>query len=174
MYVVVSGPPASGKSTLAPALARALDLPLIAKDTIKEALMQVLPVPDVAASRELGRATVAAMLAVAAENGCGVLESAWHRSRASADLAALPGAVVEVFCRADRPTLEARYRARATTRAAGHFDTVRTAAELWGEDTIGPVAGDWPLIEVDTAGPVDVVALARAITAAIRAGAGDR
>lgn len=82
--------------------------------------------------------------------------------------------MVEVYCKIDRPTMESRYRARATTRVAGHFDAVRTAAELWGDDTAGPVGGDWPLIEVNTTGPVDVVALARAVTAAIRAGAGDR
>jgi len=62
LFVVVSGPPASGKSTLAPMLARELDLPLIAKDTIKDALMSVLPVPDVEASRQMGRAAVRAML----------------------------------------------------------------------------------------------------------------
>ena len=61
MFVVVSGPPASGKSTLAPALAAELGLPLVAKDTIKNALMSVLPVPDVDTSRQLGRAAVAAM-----------------------------------------------------------------------------------------------------------------
>ena len=37
-FVVVSGPPASGKSSLAPALAAELDLPLLAKDVIKDAL----------------------------------------------------------------------------------------------------------------------------------------
>jgi predicted kinase len=37
-FVVVSGPPASGKTTLAVAIAPALGLPLIAKDTIKQAL----------------------------------------------------------------------------------------------------------------------------------------
>lgn len=173
MYVVVSGPPASGKSTLAPALARELAVPLIAKDTIKEALMRVLPVPDVVVSRQVGRASVAVLLAIAAENGAGVLDSVWHRSRAITDLRALPGDVVEVYCTTDLPTMKARYQARSTTRMAGHFDAVRTAAELWGDDTAGPVAGGWPLIEVDTTGPVDVVALARAITAAIPAGGGD-
>lgn len=44
---MVSGPPASGKTTLAQAIAPALGLPLIAKDTIKQALMTVLPVPDI-------------------------------------------------------------------------------------------------------------------------------
>ena len=50
-FVVVSGPPASGKTTLARTIAPALDLPLIAKDTIKQALMTVLPVPDIETSR---------------------------------------------------------------------------------------------------------------------------
>jgi predicted kinase len=68
-FVVVSGPPASGKTTLSRAIAPAAGLPLIAKDTIKQALMTVLPVPDVGASRVVGRASVAALLAVAAESG---------------------------------------------------------------------------------------------------------
>ena len=54
VFVVVSGPPASGKTTLAGAIAAVLGLPLIAKDTIKQALMTVLPVPDVTASRVVG------------------------------------------------------------------------------------------------------------------------
>jgi hypothetical protein len=43
VFVVVSGPPASGKTTLSRAIAPVLGLPLIAKDTIKQALMTVLP-----------------------------------------------------------------------------------------------------------------------------------
>ncbi len=160
LTVVVSGPPASGKSTLAPALAERLGLPLLAKDTIKDALMRVLPVPDLAASRELGRASVVAMLAIAAENPGVVLESAWQRSRAIADLRALPGPIVEVFCRCDRPTLETRYRARSVTRSAGHFDAVRTSDELWGPETTEPVAGGWPVMIVDTTRAVDVEAVA--------------
>src|ERR1700685_3720270 len=95
VFVVVSGPPASGKTTLSGAIAPALGLPLIAKDAIKQALMTVLPVTDVAASRVVGRASVAALLAVAAESGGAVLESVWHRYAVD-DLRRLPGEVVEV------------------------------------------------------------------------------
>ena len=165
LFVVVSGPPASGKSTLAPVLARELGLPLIAKDTIKDALMSMLPVPDVETSRQLGRGAVASMLAVAAESPIGaVLESNFHRSVAVEDLRRLPGRVVEVFCRCDRAIAQHRYATRAGTRHAGHFDGVRTAEELWNDDVAEPVAGGWPLLEVDTNQRVD----AREVLAFIR------
>jgi len=157
IYVIVDGPPASGKSTLAPVLAERLHLPLVAKDTIKDALMTVLPVPDVAASRQVGRAAVLAMLAVAAESPIGaVIESNFHRTVAVDELRALPGDVVEVFCRCDPAVSIARYRQRAGTRAAGHFDEIRTDEEIWNEDVGRPVAGGWPVIEIDTSAPVDV------------------
>jgi glucokinase len=157
VYVGVSGPPASGKSTLAPLLAARLGLPLLAKDTIKDALMQAMPPADVAASRELGRAAVAAMFALAAESPVGaVLESVFYRSRAAADIRALPGRFVEVFCRCDRRVALARYRARAETRAPGHFDAVRPDAELWDPEVSEPVAGGWPVVVVDTNEPGDL------------------
>ena len=155
-YVVVSGPPASGKSTVAPEIASRLQLPLIAKDTIKDALMSVLPVPDVAASQQFGHASVRAMLAVARQSPVGaVVEGNFYRS-AGAELASLPGAVVEVFCRCDRHVAAARYAARAGTRHAGHFDHQRTEDELWHEEVTQPVSGGWPVIEIDTQRQVDV------------------
>ena len=137
-YIVVNGPPASGKSTLAPQLARSLALPLIAKDTIKDALMSVLVVPDVGASRTLGRAAVRVMMAVAVASPIGaVLESSFHRSVAASELHALPGEVLEVFCRCDLEVAASRYRARAGTRHAGHFDQIRTPEELWNVENTG-------------------------------------
>jgi len=157
LFVVVSGPPASGKSTIAPPLAAALGLPLTAKDMIKDALMSVLPVPDVEASRQIGRAAVQAMLAVASASAPGaVIESNLHRSVARAELGRLPGAVVELFCRCDAAVAAERYQARAGTRHAGHFDSVRRADELWNDEVSEPVAGGWPLLELDTDQPVDL------------------
>jgi predicted kinase len=167
-FVVVSGPPGSGKTTLALAIAPALRLPLIAKDTIKEALMNVLPVPDTDTSRLLGRASVAALYAVAAQSEGAVLESVWHRSRTLPDLQRLGGNLVEVFCRCDARLAAQRYAARACSRPPGHFDRLRTPAELWNDEVAQPVAGGWPVLEVATDAPVDLEPLLRQIQAAAR------
>ena len=164
-YVVVSGPPASGKSFLAPALATALDLPLLAKDVVKDALIDVLGAPDLPRSRELGRAAVHVLLAVARTAGRGVLEGVWF-DYARAPLAALPGPLVEVFCRCPPDVLRARYAARSTGRGAGWFDLDRDPDELWNTEVGTPVAGDWPVLEVDTSGEVDVAGLAARIVEA--------
>jgi len=167
-FVVVSGPPGSGKTTLALAIAPALRLPLIAKDTIKEALMSVLPVPDTEASRLLGRASVAALYAVAAQSEGAVLESVWHRSQTLPDLQRLGGNVVEVYCRCDARLAAQRYAARAPSRPPGHFDSLRLPAELWNDEVARPVAGGWPVLEVSTDAPVDLEPLLRRIQAAAR------
>jgi predicted kinase len=66
LFVLVGGWPASGKSTLAAALALELGLPYLSKDEVKEALMDALGPPrDVAASRRLGVAAVHAVLRTA-------------------------------------------------------------------------------------------------------------
>ena len=166
MHVVISGPPASGKTRLARGLADALGLPLLAKDTLKQGLLDALGADDVEASRRLGRAAVSALLAVARDNRGAVLDSVWvDRDRAVAELSGL-GDVVEVFCLADVVTMRARYEARAPTKGAGHFDGQRPDEELWPADALVPLAGGWPVVEVDTSRRVDVDAVARKVRAA--------
>lgn len=168
-FIVVSGPPGSGKTTLAVALAPALNLPLIAKDTIKEALMSVLPVPDTDSSRALGRASMAALYAVAAQSDGAVLESVWHRSRSLPGLQRLAGNPAEVFCRCDARIAVQRYAARAGSRPPGHFDRLRTPEELWNDEVAQPVAGGWPVLEVATDTPAGLAPLLLRIRAAAAA-----
>lgn len=65
--IVITGLPCAGKSTLARELARRYRLPLLAKDFIKEPLLDVLGATDAAQSRKLSDASFAAMFRLAAE-----------------------------------------------------------------------------------------------------------
>ncbi len=160
VFVVVSGAPGSGKSTLAVPLAQALGLPLIAKDLIKESLMDSLGVADVEASRRLSHAAMATLFALAGASSPGaVLEGNFRRSQTVDLLSRLPRPVVEVFCRCDRIAAEARFRARATSRHPGHFDEARAGTDLWDDEVNGPLAERWPHMEVDTDSPVDIAAV---------------
>jgi hypothetical protein len=106
---------------------------------------------------------------VAAQSQGAVLESVWHRSRALPDLRRLPGNLVEVFCRCPARVAAARYAAR-TGRARGHLDALRTSGEIWNDEVARPVAGGWPVLEVPTAGPVEIGPLLQWIGAAARSG----
>jgi len=161
-FVLVGGWPGSGKSTLAVALGAELGVPVIAKDVIKGRLMTASPPESVEQSRELGRLAVHEMLRLAGRERSAVLDSTWYPYTRSAVLE-LPGELIEVRCLVPLEVARQRYAARV--RGDGHFDRLRTEAELWGE----PVAplGVGPLVEVDTTGQVDVAAVAAAICGAV-------
>lgn len=155
-YVLIGGWPASGKTTLARALAPELGFTYLAKDDIKEALMDVLGVPsDVESSRTLGRAAVHATLRAARECRPAVLDSTWFPESLPL-VHQLEGPFVEIRCRAPLELVRRRYRVRA--RDSRHLDHVRDEHELWGQD-VAPL-GVGPLLEVDTAVPVDTPAVA--------------
>jgi predicted kinase len=157
-YVLVAGWPGSGKSTLAAALAAELSLPLLAKDEIKEALMEGLGRPGtVAASRRLGKAAVLVMLRAARTCPGAVLDSTWF-DYALPLARTLPGRLIEVHCTVPLELARARYLARAGRRHAGHLDGARSDQELWGEPSCSPGLG--PVVVVDTSGPVDIAELA--------------
>ena len=160
-FVLIAGWPGSGKSTLAAALAAELGLPLLAKDEIKEALMEGLGRPEtVAASRCLGKAAVLVMLRAARTCPGAVLDSTWF-DYALPLARALPGRLIEVHCTVPLELARARYLARAGHRHAGHLDDARSDQELWGEPSRPPGLG--PVVVVDTSGPVDIAELAAAM-----------
>jgi predicted kinase len=127
--VLVTGAPATGKSTLADALRRELHLPLLAKDDVKESLTRVAGVPaDREASRVLGGQAMASLYELAAaylERGVGiVLECNFKRWLSDAALAPLVdlATAVDVHCDAPASVVAARYRARIADRHAAHHD----------------------------------------------------
>jgi predicted kinase len=171
-FVVVSGLAASGKTSVAEPLARALDISLISKDAIKEALFESVGHGDLAWSKSLSRAADAALVRLAQDLDAAVLDNFWYAETATDLLAPLSGQMVEVFCRCDPIVALERFEAR--TRHPGHADSERdpeSMRELFvaraGKLPLGTVG---PVLEVDTERPVDVEALAALVlTAAPRA-----
>ena len=146
--VLVNGPPAAGKTTLARALARDLRLPLLAKDDLKEALFDSLGTGDRDWSRQLG-ATTFDLLFLLAERQLeagrsALLEANWDAERACPQLQALRGSIpfrlVEVHVTAPEEVLRRRFDERAASgrRHPGHLDQV-VAEEL----EAGEHSGRW-------------------------------
>jgi AAA domain-containing protein len=100
-YVLVGGWPASGKTTLARALALELGVAYLSKDQVKEALMDVMGTPStVAESQRLGRAAVFAVLRAAQGCPAAVIDSTWF-PYATGLVDALGGPFVEIRCDID-------------------------------------------------------------------------
>jgi len=170
--VLVSGPPASGKTTVARPLAAALGYALLTKDDIKEALFTALegPAGDLAFSRKIGAAAMETLWALAPNCPSVVLEanfrtrSVYERGK----VAALVGRVVEVHCRI--PLEEASRRFAQRAREERHHP-----AHALQEISLEQLAeyaepfGMRPVIEVNTRAPVDVRELAERIRSILEA-----
>ena len=164
LVLVVTGPPASGKTTVARQLASRLRLPLIAKDTVKEALFDGLGVGDLAWSQRLGEATYLAILALVEDSVMAraslVVEANFVRGGDFATrLAALPARFVQVHCSAPLEVLVERYGGRE--RHPGHVDSeridaLRDAVETGRHEPLD-LAGE--TIRIDTSEPFDADAL---------------
>jgi predicted kinase len=167
-FVVISGLAASGKTTVAEPLARALDIPLISKDAIKEALFEAVGYADSAWSKSLSRAADAALVRLAQELDAAVLDNFWYAETASDLLAPLSGPVVEVFCRCDPLVALERFESR--TRHPGHADAERDPESMRALFVARaqklPLGVLGPVVEVDTERRVDVEALAALVLAA--------
>jgi predicted kinase len=129
ILVVVAGPPASGKSTLAERLAEALELPLVTKDGIKETLFDSLGTGERDWSRQLGEASWQVLFHVveaALRGGSSlVVEGNFEPAYAQAGFASMPPfRAVQVYCTAPPEIFVARYRERvdAGERHPGHVD----------------------------------------------------
>jgi predicted kinase len=170
--VIISGAPGVGKTTIARPLARALGLPLFAKDSIKERIHDVLaetgPV-ETWWSRRLGAAAMEMLWLLAADAPECVLEANFWtgHERQNDSLRALSagGKLIEVYCTAPKEEVMRRFRERS---AAGERHVVHPDRELtperWEADFSAPI-GIGHVLEVDTSTPVDVPRVAAEVRA---------
>ncbi len=162
--IVLNGMAGAGKTTLARPLAAELGVPFVSKDALKEALGDAVdsPLP----TRALGALAADALWRITGMlDGTVLVESVWLADRDEEwfrrgwESAGSP-AGVEVWCEAPREVMRERFLTRP--RHAVHDDQGRR--EEWERfaDAARPMTG-FPVLTVDTTGPVDVTALARAV-----------
>jgi predicted kinase len=136
LLILVSGLPASGKTSLAEEIGKALALPIFNKDAIKELLFDTLGWSSRDWSKKLGAASTELLWFITKRHlqaGASiVLESNFVKEFADPQIAKLRGEwpvrVIEVHCVAAREVLVERYRKRAEDgeRHPGHME--------WDED----------------------------------------
>jgi len=139
LLVVVTGPPASGKSSLARDLARELEIPFLAKDEFKERLYEVFGSDDKVEER-VERAALAILFSVAAsELDAGVsvvVESNFDAESDVEPFRALDGErdlrLVQIHCGGPTDRLVEHFaeRAAAGKRHPGHDDDPADADEV--------------------------------------------
>lgn len=179
LLVIVSGPPASGKTTIGEMLACALELPLFAKDGIKELLADSLDVEGIDWSKKLGAASFELLFDLAdrllTAGTSVILEGNFDPDQSTDRFATIVhdagAAVVQVICRADADELVERYKRRDASgkRHAIHADGDRVSDEsfeaLLRRDSLPPLKIDGHVIEIDTTDgeTADITAIAAEI-----------
>lgn len=162
LVLIITGAPATGKTTIGRRLASDLDLPYIGKDDIKEILFDTIGWKDRAWSRHLAGASYGLMYYVVEQQlaaGLSIaVESNFDRERSTPEFLALQSRheyrAVQVLCYADGQALMERFVARdhAGLRHPGHIDrdAYQDVEAVLAQGKIEPLALEGPIIEVDT------------------------
>ena len=157
-FVVVSGLPASGKSTIGRAIARAMQLRFLDKDHLLESLFDSHGVGDSTWRATLSRAADEELRRQAVTSQRAVIASWWRHPRSTAAsgtptawLTSLPGELVEVHCRCSPNVATDRFVSR--NRHSGHLDGRYNHLELLAnfeeQSLLGPLAFG-RIVQIDT------------------------
>lgn len=171
--VVVSGLPASGKTTVGKALSERLSMPLIDKDAILEALFDSLGCPDRSERYRLSRASDEVLYTLAEASQAAVVVNWWDHDSSPARLRGIASSVVEVFCECTVEVAAARFEGRR--RHPGHHDPRRSREEIaegvrrMRGTFLGPL-GVGNLVRVNTEGPLDSDSLADQVLSLLASG----
>jgi len=168
--IVVSGAPGAGKSTVATALAEGLRWPVLALDTIKEALADVLGLGEVDWSDRVGDAAAEVVFRLSARFPQVVAEGWWRGARRERALGEFAGAL-EVFCYCDPQLAVSRMRSRhGAGRHPIHRDVI--SPSILGQAAtlaaaVVPLGLGAALVQVDTGQPGAPDRAVDAVTAAL-------
>jgi len=171
---LITGLPATGKTTFANALARELAAPLLSKDQIKEPLLSVLGAADRSSSRRLSDASFAVLFALLEQHlahvGAVVLEGNFRPGEHEPTLTQLlvrhgRSSCAQILCRAPEAVRQERLRARAadTTRHAGHRDASWVAQAQPNGDAFLEIAGPRLVHDSGATDPASGCALIRSL-----------
>lgn len=178
--VIISGPPAAGKSTNARPLARAIGYPLLCMDQIKEGLADAIGPDALQFADQLGEAAVRQVISFAKEllhnNIDVIIEGFFQSDRYSSDLAEITGLAntVLIHLKASDAELKARYenRALAASRHWIHGDLAKlgTLTPELPEFLAKSLQLDVGRITIDTTNKrLDIPALAAQVRALLQA-----
>jgi hypothetical protein len=166
-FIVVSGVPGAGKSTVGRLIAGARGIGLLDKDALLETLFGAHPPTSLAERGHLSRLADQLFQSEALTSAPGVLVS-WWRHPLSGDasgtptewLGSLPGTIVEVHCHCAPAVAVDRFLKRQ--RHYGHLDSHRRLdaliAQITAAASLGPL-GVGRTVSLDTSGSYDVAAI---------------
>lgn len=133
LLIIVSGPPSSGKTTLAKSIAQKFNLPLITKDSLKEILFDTVGWKDREWSQKLGSASFAIMhhiLDSLMATGQSIIiegnfKSEYESQHLKPRLEQFGYKAIQIMCQCDGKILFERFKQRSESgeRHPGHCDT---------------------------------------------------